>query len=390
VIGRHQLPVSSPISVRGLARGAIGALRGGPAPLRELARALRERFGAHGEILTDSGTSALVLALRLAVGRGGTVAYPAYGCVDLAAAAEFAGVRVRLYDLDPATLSPDLDSVAAVLGRGVDAVVVTHLYGFPADVPGVSALAVGAGAVVIEDAAQGAAGRLAGSTLGAFGPLTVLSFGRGKGMTGGRGGALLAIGAEAAAMLDAVSFDDLAGRRGVAELAAASAQWTLGRPALYGIPMAMPSLQLGEMVYHPAHEPRPLAASAAALVRTALGGVDAAAGRRRTRAEALVRDRPRGVQIITSIRGGTSGMLRMPVRLTSHRTPAARLGVVPGYPRTLAEQRELQPLLHPGEAEHAGATTLREQLHTLPVHDFITERDVEAIRMWLDACDTNH
>jgi hypothetical protein len=144
------------------------------------------------------------------------------------------------------------------------------------------------------------------------------------------------------------------------------------------------------MVYHPAHEPRPLAASAAALVRTALGGADAAAGRRRTRAEALVRDRPRGVRIITSIRGGTSGMLRMPVRLARPRPPAARLGVVPGYPRTLAEQRELQPLLHPGEDKHAGATALREQLHTLPVHDFITERDLEAIRMWLDACDTNH
>jgi hypothetical protein len=83
-------------------------------------------------------------------------------------------------------------------------------------------------------------------------------------------------------------------------------------------------------------------------------------------------------------------MLRMPVRLTSHRTPAVRLGVVPGYPRTLAEQRELKLFLHPGEGEHAGAMTLREQLHTLPVHDFITERDVEAIRMWLDACDTNH
>src|SRR5690606_10994117 len=120
VIGRHQLPVSSPISVRGLARGAAAALLGGSTPLVRLAAALRERFGASGTVLTDSGTSALVLALRLAAGRGGTVAYPAYGCVDLAAAAEYAGVRVRLYDLDPTTLSPDLDSVAAVLRRGVD------------------------------------------------------------------------------------------------------------------------------------------------------------------------------------------------------------------------------------------------------------------------------
>ena len=389
MIGRHQLPVSSPISVRGLARGAAAALLGRGAPLVRLSSALRERFGAAGAVLTDSGTSALVLALRLAAGRGGTVAYPAYGCVDLAAAAEYAGVRVRLYDLDPVTLSPDLDSVEAALRRGVDAIVVTHLFGYPADVPGVAALAARAGATVIEDAAQGAAGTLGGKTLGSFGPLSVLSFGRGKGMTGGRGGALLATGADAASALEAIGFDG-SRRRGAGELFAAGAQWALGRPALYGIPMAIPSLRLGEMVYHPAHEPRPLAVSAAALVCTALESADAAASRRRARAETLSRALPPAVGIITSIAGGTSGMLRMPVRITTAAPPPARLGIAPGYPRTLAEQAELRPLLVPGEGEHPGAATLRRVLHTVPVHDFITSSDLDAIRMWLHACDSNH
>jgi dTDP-4-amino-4,6-dideoxygalactose transaminase len=389
VIGRHQLPVSSPISVRGLARGTVAALRGGHAPLASLTTALRDRFGPRGVVLTDSGTSALVLALRLAVGRGGTVAYPAYGCVDLAAAAEYAGVRVRLYDLDPATLSPDLDSVQAVLARGVGAVVVTHLYGFPADVPSVTALAARVGATVIEDAAQGAAGTLAGKTLGSFGPLSVLSFGRGKGMTGGRGGALLGIG-EGAAMLDAVSLEGGANRRGIGELAAAGAQWMLGRPALYGIPMRIPSLQLGEMVYHPAHEPRPLAASAAALVEAVLADADAAAARRRSRAKTLLRDLPAGVEPITSISGGTSGMLRLPVRITTRRLPPVRMGIVSGYPRTLAEQPELRRILASGEGEHPGAAMLRQSLHTVPVHDFITLRDLNAIKTWLGACDSNH
>ncbi|MDQ3520445.1 MAG: DegT/DnrJ/EryC1/StrS family aminotransferase, partial [Gemmatimonadota bacterium] len=76
---------------------------------------LTERFGAQAVALTDSGTSALVLALRLAAGAGGTVAFPGYACIDLAAAARFAGVRVRLYDVDPASLSPDLDSVRRTL-----------------------------------------------------------------------------------------------------------------------------------------------------------------------------------------------------------------------------------------------------------------------------------
>ena len=68
----------------------------------------------------------------------------------------------------PNTLSADLDSVARVLDAGVDTIVVSHLYGYPADVPGVSRLAAAHGARVIEDAAQGAWGSLLGRRLGAL------------------------------------------------------------------------------------------------------------------------------------------------------------------------------------------------------------------------------
>jgi hypothetical protein len=387
VIGRRQLPVSSPISPRALARGTAAALKGGAAPLERLTSELRARFGAAGVVLTDSGTSALVLALRLTA-RGGTVAYPAYGCVALAAAAQFAGVRVRLYDLDPRTLSPDLDSVQAVLHRGADAIVLTHLYGFPADVPAVAALAAASGTTVIEDAAQGAAGTLGSCLLGSFGPFAVLSFGRGKGLTGGSGGALLAIGDEAASRLREVALRG-GRRRGFAELAGAGAQWALGRPAVYGVPAALPWLRLGEMVYHPAHEPRPLAVAAAALVESAVNGADAAAARRRARAEVLLGSAPPAVGRTAVIAGGTTGMLRLPVRITTTTAPGG-LGVVVGYPRTLFEQGELRPLLHAEEREHPGAETLRRLLHTVPVHDFVTAPDLERLTMWLGACDTHH
>jgi hypothetical protein len=389
VIGRHQLPVSSPLAAASLLRGAFAALRGADEAHARLTSALAARYGASSAILTDSGTSALVLALRLAAGTRGTVAYPAYGCVDLAAAARFADVRVRLYDLDPLTLSPDLESVEAVLRRGVDAVVVTHLFGFPADVPAVSRLAARFGAALIEDAAQGASGRLDDIQLGGFGPLTVLSFGRGKGMTGGRGGALLAIGAGAAEQLANVRHGG-PHPRGARELAAAAAQWVLGRPSLYGIPMAIPSLRLGEMVYHPAHEPLPLAAAAAPMVRAALELAEPAAARRRQRAAFLAADAASDVQVIASIAGGVSGMLRLPVLISGDRPPASRLGVTAAYPRTLAEQPELRPILHQGETEHPGALHLRRLLRTIPVHDFVTAGDLSSIKNWLDSCDSSH
>src|SRR5688572_17573133 len=136
---RYQPPALSPVSPAGLLAGfaAIVGRRGDSHQL--ITDELKRRYQAADVMLTDSGTSALVIALQSLVPRGGTVAYPAYGCIDLTAAAVRARVKVRLYDLDPLTLSPDMDSLRETMERGVDAILVAHLYGYPADVIAVNA-----------------------------------------------------------------------------------------------------------------------------------------------------------------------------------------------------------------------------------------------------------
>jgi perosamine synthetase len=381
---RRQLPVYSPLRPSALASALGAAWKNGAVNHELLATHLTHAFSASRALLTDSGTSALVLALRTVVGRGGTVAFPAYACVDLTAAARYADVRVRLYDIDPATLSPDLDSVLHVLKHGVAAVVVAHLYGFPADVPGVAELALAHGASVIEDAAQAAGGTLRGRPLGSFGTLTVLSFGRGKGITGGSGGALLAISSELAERLD--STDRRAPiRAGWRDLTVATAVWALGRPALYSIPSAIPGLRLGEMVFHPAHEPRGISSAAAALVRASLEAAEREIMARRGNAKALMADvtREHGLAAIQPVSGGTSGYLRFPIRDLGDRTEAPRLGILRGYPRTLAEQPELRPILYLNETPSVGADELRRTLFTLPVHSRVTRGDLNEIAAWL-------
>lgn len=383
MIGRRQLPVSSTITVRSLVRAAAPALGVGADPRTALEAELRRAFGASAATLTDSGTSALAMALRAATPAGGVVALPAYACVDVGAAAIFASLRVMLYDVDPATLSADLDSVARVLDRGANTVVVAHLYGYPADLPAVRALADTHGATVIEDAAQGAWGTLAGARLGAMGPLSVLSFGRGKGLTGSGGGALLGIGARGAEML-ARAIAPNGAPRGVRALATGTAQWALGRPALYAIPAAIPALHLGETIYHPAHEPRAISAVSASLVRDALARADHDLLTRREHAEELERTAARamGFEPIAPVAGGYPGYLRLPIRLDGAREVAPSLGVVRGYPATLAGLKELAPTLV-GDEKLPGARELQRTLVTLPTHALLTAQDLEKIISWM-------
>src|SRR5262249_36974288 len=151
---------------------------------------LRSRYDARVVHLTSSGTSALQVAIRLARVRAGDgpVALPAYGCYDIASAAVGADLPIALYDVDPATLSPDLDSLSAVLAGGARIVVVAPVAGMPVDWSGVEQCAGAFGAFLVEDAAQGHGAFLRGRPVGSLGPLSVLSFGRGKGWTGGAGG----------------------------------------------------------------------------------------------------------------------------------------------------------------------------------------------------------
>ena len=372
------------MSLAGLARGISGAF--GLDTAESVSAELQRRHHTASVRLTDSGTSALVLALRAAVPRGGTVAFPSYSCVDLAAAARYAAVRVRLYDLDPETLSADLSSLEATLRRGADAVVAVHLYGFPVDIHAVAALARQHGAALIEDAAQAAGSTLAGSALGGFGDLSVLSFGRGKGTTGGRGGAVMASNPDWVARLAREGPPaDQRREAGWGDLTRAAAQWLLGRPLLYGIPAAIPALHLGEMIYHPAHEPRPISRAALSILGDALRRDAREVERRRRHAATLhtaVRE-GRNLRPIRPVPGAEPGYLRFPVLDGGQREPAPALGITRGYPRALFEQEELRPSLQANEPEPLGGRHIRESLFTLPVHGLLDVRDVAHLREWI-------
>ena len=189
---RHQLPVFSPLPLKALLRALLGRLPHGEDPLAALSMLLAEEWRAERVVLYGSGTQALQVALRAAVDSvGGEVALPAYSCFDVATAAVAAEVPVRFYDVEPRTLGPDLGSLEAALAAGARVVVAGPLYGIPLDWASVQEIVRRYEAVLVEDAAQAHGCRTRAGEAGMFGDISILSFGRGKGWTGGAGGALL-------------------------------------------------------------------------------------------------------------------------------------------------------------------------------------------------------
>lgn len=376
-----QLPVYSPLSGSALARAVRTACTPGADPCAELSSLLVHDYDADGVLLTDSGTHALELAIRagLATSPVPVAALPAFTCYDVATAAVGTDAGIALYDIDPATLAPDLDSLEAALKRGAGVVVVAPLYGIPVDWEAIESLAGTYDALVIEDAAQGHGATWRGRALGSHGRLSVLSFGRGKGWTGGAGGALLWRGKASAPAGSPGAATISASAR---TLASAVAQWALGRPALYHLPASLPWLGLGETHYRAPSLPRkPRAAMAALALATRAAALTEAACRLQNAATLLAQIPPvtRPIRVPES---GTAGYLRLPVRVSGGQAaPVAlelrHLGVAASYPSTLARLPAVRHRLIAGSHDHfPGADALVRELITLPTHSRLNKADL--------------
>lgn len=391
MIPRTVPPVHSPLSAAAVARAWLPA---GGHSLARVEALLRAEYRARQVWLTDSGTSALALALRLALARRSDaprVALPAWACYDLATAVEAANAVAVLYDLDPATLGPDWNSLDRALGSGVAAVVVVHAYGLPVNLPEVTERASRSGAVVIEDAAQAVGATLEGVPAGGSGAMGVLSFGRGKGWTGGGGGALL-FGSSAPGDFTPPYPKDLAppgGRLGTA--ARLSVQWLLARPAVYAIPSSIPFLKLGQTIYRDPEPPGRMSSAEAGILLVTAEQQRLETTRRRGNAERLGRavEACAAGTVPSGWAGGEPGWLRLPLIasgpvLQRALSPGARrLGISPGYPIPLARLPGFGRRLSQGNLTHPGAELLAERLLTLPTHGMISAADLARLERWL-------
>jgi perosamine synthetase len=145
-----------------------------------------------------NGTAALEIAARcLDLEPGDEVILPTFTIISCAQAVIRAGGVPVLVDADPATWCLQPDQVAARIGPRTRAIMPVHMYGHPADMDPLLALARKHGLAIVEDAAEAHGAeykvgwRDAGGTwarCGSFGELSCFSFYANKIITTGEGG----------------------------------------------------------------------------------------------------------------------------------------------------------------------------------------------------------
>jgi dTDP-4-amino-4,6-dideoxygalactose transaminase len=158
---------------------------------------------ARASVGVGTGTDAIAIILRaLGIGAGDEVITTPLSAAYTALACMMVGARPVFADLDPARLTIDPAAIEAAVTPKTAAILPVHLYGQPAKMPAIMAVAARHSLAVIEDCCQAHLATCGGRPVGSFGVAAAYSFYPTKNLGAlGDGGAITTSDAQLAAKL---------------------------------------------------------------------------------------------------------------------------------------------------------------------------------------------
>lgn len=197
------IPVAKPIIDRRDIRAVVKVMKsGGLAQGPEVAafeRLFSDFVDGRDCVAVNSGTSALHLALlSLGIGPGDEVIVPSFTFAATANSVSLTGAKPVFVDINSKTYNIDPALIEASITNRTKAIQVVHLYGLPADMKSIVAIADKYKLLIIEDAAQAHLASIDGKPVGTFGDAAAFSFYPTKNMTAGEGGMIVLRTAEQA------------------------------------------------------------------------------------------------------------------------------------------------------------------------------------------------
>jgi dTDP-4-amino-4,6-dideoxygalactose transaminase len=172
--------------------------------VRKFEQEFAEYSGAKHAVGVGNGTDAISLALKAAgVGQGDEVITVANTFIATAEAVSNIGATPVFVDIDPAHYNMDPAAMEAAITPRTRAIIPVHLYGQPAPMDEIMAIAQRHGLFVVEDCAQAHGSTYKGKPVGTWGDLGTFSFYPGKNLGAyGDAGAVITNNEEMAHMVN--------------------------------------------------------------------------------------------------------------------------------------------------------------------------------------------
>jgi perosamine synthetase len=204
---QDQIPLAKPEIGAREEELVLEVMRSGQLSLGPMGERFEREFaawlGVPDAVMTSSGTTALHLGVRmLGWGKGEEVVTSPFSFVASANCLLYEGARPVFVDVEEEILDLDPDAAADAVGSDTVGLLPVHIFGFPAAMPELEALAERHGLGILEDACEALGGvDSEGRKVGARGNLATFAFYANKQMTTGEGGMIVPRDADEAARL---------------------------------------------------------------------------------------------------------------------------------------------------------------------------------------------
>jgi len=172
-------------------RSLFGSMNSGRDDVVKFEKDLATYLGGGKVFAFNTGRTALYTALRtLNLKRGDEIIVPAYTCAIVVEVVLRLGLKPILVDTDLQTYNIDSELIPKAMCSKTKAIIPVHLFGQPCEMTRIMEIAEKHSLYVIEDVAQALGAEHKKAKVGTFGDLAIFSFGPGKSVTSGEGGAL--------------------------------------------------------------------------------------------------------------------------------------------------------------------------------------------------------
>ena len=191
-----EIPLSRPDITDREVKAVVDVLRSGRLSMGprqdRFEELVAERTGRRHAVAVSSGTAGLHLALAaLGVGPGDEVITTPFSFIASANAILYTGATPVFVDIHPTTLNMDPARVEAAVTERTKAVLAVEVFGNPAGIDQLAAVAQRHELPLIEDACEGLGGTHRGRPIGSFGRAAVFAFYPNKQITTGEGGMIV-------------------------------------------------------------------------------------------------------------------------------------------------------------------------------------------------------
>ena len=192
-VAKYAYPIARPWITENEIQRVSDVLRSGNLSLGPRLPEFEKKFAAYVgtryAAAVFSGTAGLHLCMRwLDLKEGDEVITSPFSFIASANSIMFERAVPRFIDIDPKTLNMDPSRIEQAITSRTKAILVVHIFGYPADMEAIEAIARKHALPIIEDACESLGALYKGRKVGALGNPSVFGFYPNKQMTTGEGG----------------------------------------------------------------------------------------------------------------------------------------------------------------------------------------------------------